>query len=95
MDAAKDPSRTIPCLYPQRPRPPTSQHPLYNDLVADVSEVNPVLKVRSLVHSPYWIAIARGLRGKEAEDLIEFIDRVSARATNSLALRKLNEERRS
>jgi len=86
MGAVEDPSRTILRLYPQRPGPSTATavSPLVpvlcNDLrAADIPEADLVSDVRSLVHSPYWITVTRGLRGKEAGELIDFIDRVSVR----------------
>jgi len=42
-----------------------------------MSEADSISNIRSLIHSPYWIAVARSLRGEEAEGLINFIDRVS------------------
>lgn len=79
-----DPSQAIFC-YPQQAGPsiltassPPSPTP-YNSLcVTDLSDADAVSNIRSLIHSPYQIAIARGLRGKEAEGLVDFIDQVSS-----------------
>ena len=51
---------------------------LYDDLyVTDMSAAESVSNIRSLIHSPHLIAAAKGLRGEEAQRLIDFIDRVS------------------
>ena len=51
---------------------------LYDNLyVVDMSAAESVSNIRSLIHSPHLIAVARSLRGEEAQRLIDFIDRVS------------------
>ena len=44
--------------------------------VADMSAAESVTNIRTLVHSQHHIAIARSLRGREAQGLIDFIDQV-------------------
>ena len=70
--------------YPQRTGPcattvsPSSVAIPYNGLPAvDMSTTESVSNIRSLIHSPSWIATARNLRGEEAQGLIDLIDRVS------------------
>ena len=51
---------------------------LYDDIyMVDMSAEESVSNIRSLIHSPSWIAVARSLRGEEAQGLIDFIDQAS------------------
>ena len=51
---------------------------LYHGLyVTDMPAAESVLNIRSLIHSPSRITIARSLRDEEAQGFIDFIDRVS------------------
>ena len=81
MDTIEDPSRTA--LYSQQTDPSvinTSPPPavdLRDSLrVADMSVVESVSNLRTYIHSPLLIAVARNLRGEEAQEFIELIDQV-------------------
>ena len=77
MDTAENPS------HPQRTQPSiiNSSPPLvallYNTLcVADMSVAELISNIRTFIHSPPLIAVARNLRGEEAQGFIELIDQV-------------------
>lgn len=74
-------SRTV--FRPQPIPPPISSVPsppvsvLYNTLPAvDMSMTESVSKIWSFVHSPSQITAARNFRGKEAQGLVDLIDKV-------------------
>ena len=87
MDTVENPSQTIFHLHPQRTFGPpatsatstASSSPILYDgpRAADTSAAGSILNIWSLIHSPSRITIARSLRGKEAQRLIDLIDQVS------------------
>lgn len=88
MDTVENSSQTISHLHPQRTDGPppncatctaaSSSAILYNGIrAADTSVAESILNIRSLIHSPSRIAIARSLRGIEAQGLIDHIDQAS------------------
>ena len=86
MDLVEHPSRDQTRLSPQwndpsaLDTPPPSVAILFSGLcVVGLSAVESVSKIRSFMHSPSRIAAARGLRGKEAQELIDLIDQVRPR----------------
>lgn len=60
---------------------------LHNGLrIVNMSAAESVSNVRSLVHSTHQIAVARSLRGKEAQVLIDFIDQVRGLSCSVMVL---------
>ena len=82
MDTAENLPRAA--FHPQRTDPPVISDPPppaaivdNGPRMADMSIAESVSSIQSSMHSSSWIAAARGLRGQEAQGLINLIDRVS------------------
>ena len=87
MDTAKSPLRVV-SLKKRTDSPVITSSPpvpILHDCLhaADTSITESASKVLSFLHSPYEVAVARSLRGEEAQGLIDFIDQVGRTRTVS------------
>lgn len=81
MDTVENPSQTV--FYSQRTGPSVLDilPPLVLNLrdslrVADISVIESISNIRTFIHSPPLIAVAKNLRGEEAQGFIELVDQV-------------------
>jgi len=91
MDTAEYPHQAL--FSPQRTEAPATSAPpspvgiFYNGFrVADMLAAESVSNIRSFMHSSSRIATARNLRGREAQRLIDLIDRVCCTPSRAVSV---------